>query len=149
MKSVVIYDSLYGNTKMVAEAFAQALNADVLEVGKVAGVDLSLYDVVVVGSPTHGGRPTPAIQDWLTSWTVGSAVKHILCFDTRMNKKNVSWWLKLLMNTIGYAAEKMKAVIVQKGCASVLAEGFYVRDKEGPLEEGELRRVLHIVKALR
>lgn len=57
MKSVVIYESMYGNTHLIAEAIASGLSAigevDILPVGD-ADVDRLLgADLVVVGGPTH------------------------------------------------------------------------------------------------
>jgi flavodoxin len=148
MRSVVIYDSLYGNTKQVAEVMAKELGADIFSVEKIQEIDLAAYEIVVIGSPTHGGRPTPAIHSWLNAWTVGAAVKKVVCFDTRMNEKTVSWWLTLLMKLIGYAADKMKAMVISRGAAEVVTAGFLVTDKEGPLAKGELTRARNLVLAL-
>lgn len=67
MKSYVVYDSSYGNTKAVAEAIVEGLRplgaADVFVTdfnGKLLAGDL-----LVVGSPINGRRPTPKITELL------------------------------------------------------------------------------------
>jgi hypothetical protein len=58
MKAVVVYESMYGNTHLVAEAIANGLRgpADVVVVAPVDEADDDLLagaDLVVVGGPTH------------------------------------------------------------------------------------------------
>ena len=59
MKAVVVYESMYGNTHLVADAVATGLragDADVVAVVPVEEADgalLSDADLVVVGGPTH------------------------------------------------------------------------------------------------
>src|SRR5690606_3013293 len=67
MKSVVIYESVYGNTRTIAEASAAALPGEVklqnVTGASVAGLEAG--DLLVVGAPTHGGRPTETTQGFL------------------------------------------------------------------------------------
>lgn len=57
MKAIVVYESMYGNTRHVAEAVARGLGeagtVEVLTVLDAAAVDPGDYDLVVVGGPTH------------------------------------------------------------------------------------------------
>jgi hypothetical protein len=57
MKAVVIYESMYGNTHLVAEAIASGLRDEAeVTVVPVDGADAELLagaDLVVVGGPTH------------------------------------------------------------------------------------------------
>jgi len=67
----VVYDTKYGNTKLVAEKIAEGLR----EVGgiqtaisDVEGVDhetLRGYDAVLIGSPNHYSGPTKGVQDFI------------------------------------------------------------------------------------
>jgi len=70
VKALIVYDSLHGNTEKIARAIAAALapSADVkvLRAGEANPSELESIDLLIVGSPTQGGRPTPAIQDFLT-----------------------------------------------------------------------------------
>jgi flavodoxin len=62
--------------------------------------ELAAVDLLVVGSPTHGGRPTPAVQELLGKVTESSleGVK-IAAFDTRSTAK--------LARVFGYAAGRI------------------------------------------
>ncbi len=62
MKTIVIYDTQFGNTEEVAKAVAGALGGEVKiqHVKDANPADLSDYDLAVIGSPTQGGRYTMA-----------------------------------------------------------------------------------------
>ncbi|KKR94701.1 MAG: Flavodoxin, partial [Candidatus Roizmanbacteria bacterium GW2011_GWA1_41_13] len=65
----------------------------------------------------------------------------ISAFDTRFAKDEHGFGLKVLMNTIGFAAEKIAKSLQNKGGTLVVpAEGFIVTGREGPLKKGELER---------
>jgi len=57
MRAVVVYESMYGNTRSVAEAIGAGLSAafqvDVVPVDKADHQSLERADLVVVGGPTH------------------------------------------------------------------------------------------------
>ena len=64
MKTLVVYDSLYGNTAKVAAAIAAAIGdalpgeVPVLPVGEAKAGDMESVDLLVIGSPTHGAAAT-------------------------------------------------------------------------------------------
>lgn len=59
MKAVVIFESMYGNTRSIAEAVAEGIRADgdvlvsVLPVGEASTEITGDADLLVVGGPTH------------------------------------------------------------------------------------------------
>jgi len=62
MKGTVVFDSVYGNTKKVAEAIAEQIradghSADILNLGESEAKKVEA-DFMFVGSPTRMGRPT-------------------------------------------------------------------------------------------
>lgn len=64
-KWAVIYSSVTGNTKMVAEAIAEAAeDADIFRV-QDAPVDLSAYDIVAIGYWLRLGQPDPLTLKYL------------------------------------------------------------------------------------
>ena len=91
MKSLVVYYSLTGKTKLVAQVIAEALNATLVEIeerrpipipfvylsGGFAAitnrgtkinpidVDLKQYETIFIGSPMWGPRPAPAINSFI------------------------------------------------------------------------------------
>ena len=146
MKALIVYDSVYGNTEKIARAIAGALTPSaevkVLRPGEVNPSDLESLDLLVVGSPTQGGRPTPAIQDFLNK-VPERAIKgvNVAAFDTRFSTK--------LVGIFGYAAGKIASSLKRNGGTLVLPpEAFFVKSKEGPLKEGELERAAGWAKGL-
>ncbi|MCK4843467.1 MAG: flavodoxin domain-containing protein, partial [Dehalococcoidia bacterium] len=69
MKALIVYDSVYGNTEKIARAIAEAITPSgevkVVGAGEANPSELASIDLLIVGSPTHGGRPTPAVQNLL------------------------------------------------------------------------------------
>jgi hypothetical protein len=57
MRALVVYESMYGNTHLIAEAIARGLRSDgSVQVASVADAryeDVHRYDLLVVGGPTH------------------------------------------------------------------------------------------------
>lgn len=142
MNSLVIYDSLYGNTEIIAETIARSLKTKALDVREVRKNSLRGAHLLIFGSPTQGGRPTQAMADFLKS--IPSEIianKKLVTFDTRLGKEKSGWALRMLMNIIGFAAEKMDKDLKNKG-ANLIAkpEGFIVTDGKGPLAKGEIER---------
>ncbi len=64
-KAIVIFDSWSGNTTLVAEVIAEQLNAPAVSVAQTCDYDMADFDLIVVGSPVHGGRPTEEIKAFL------------------------------------------------------------------------------------
>ena len=54
MKTLVVYESLNGNTEKIAKAIGEAIKEDVrvLSVGAASSSDLQSIDLLIVGSPT-------------------------------------------------------------------------------------------------
>jgi flavodoxin len=65
-KSIVVYDSWSGNTQFIADAIAEKLNCPAVHVDQITGYNMNDYDLIVVGSPVHGGMPTGKIETFLS-----------------------------------------------------------------------------------
>jgi flavodoxin I len=152
MKALIIYDSMYGNTEKIARSIGSAITGDV-RVQRVSEVDLSELESInflIVGSPTQGFRPTESVQAFVKS-IPGDALKGIdvAAFDTRFHASEVGTGLRLLMKIGGYAAPRIAQELDKKGGKLVISpEGFFVKDKEGPLKEGELERAASWAKTI-
>jgi len=134
MKTLVVYESINGNTEKIAKAIGEAIKEDVrvLSVGAVCSSDLNSIDLLIVGSPTYGGRPTPGMLDFLKHTVPTSSLKDIsvAAFDTRLTAN----WVKMF----GFASEKIANSLKANGGTPVLSpQGFYVTGTKGPLKEGE------------
>ena len=144
MKALIVYDSTYGNTEKIAKAIGAALTGEVkvLRAGEVNPAELNAFDLLVIGSPTYGGRPMPSVAELLNK-IPESAIKgkNIAAFDTRIPTK--------LAKIFGYAADRIAKNLKEKGGNLVVpGEGFFVNGKEGPLKEGELERASSWAKGL-
>jgi flavodoxin len=147
MKSLVIYDSVFGNTEEIARAIAGILasagEVRATRVGDVEHGDLDGVDLIVVGSPTRAFRATPATMEFVKG--LGSdalAGVRVAAFDTRVdiakvNNKVLSFMVKLF----GYAAQPIAKQLEKRGgLRAAVPEGFFVSDKEGPITDGERDR---------
>jgi flavodoxin len=145
MNALVVYDSVFGNTELVAFAIRDSLGSEVeaLRVGDVRHGQLQGLEYLIVGSPTRAFNPTKAITSFLKGIPGGSlrGVK-VAAFDTRIDPKDVnSKVLNFFVKFMGYAAKPIGNRLQKKGGALVVPpEGFFVNDTEGPLRKGELER---------
>ena len=144
MKTFVIYDSMYGNTQKIAQAIGEGLPGEVkvVPVGEANTSELQTCDLLILGSPVHGGRATPAIDAFIKKLPANSLEgKSVAAFDTRFEYEDQGVGLRLLMSVIRYAAPRIAKALVKKGGILVAEpEGFIVENKEGPLKQGELER---------
>lgn len=155
MRSVVIYESMWGNTAAIAQTIARQLErfgdvrlVSVLEANScvVEGADL-----VVVGGPTHvhgmsrassrlstaetevipGAATGPGVREWLRDLPDGDGT-WAAAFDTRIDKPR---WL------VGAASGGIAKRLRKRGYRLIAtAESFLVTDSEGPLKPGEIER---------
>ncbi|MGQ9626995.1 MAG: flavodoxin family protein [Anaerolineae bacterium] len=146
MKVLIIYDSVFGNTEQIAQAIGNALSSqkdvEILRVGNVNPEQLTGLKLLIVGSPTQGGRATPAIQDFLKKVS-GTAISgiNVAAFDTRLSTR--------LVGIFGYAAGRIADSLKRKGGTLIAPpEGFFVKGTKGPLKEGELERAADWAKQI-
>jgi len=135
MNIIIIYESTHGNTQKVAQAMGDAIGARVALVSDINPAELKSFDLIIFGSPTHGGFPSEGIHNFLktTSAFEGS---HTAVFDTRTKT-----------TIFGYAAPKIAKHMTKKGALLLFPpEGFFVLGMEGPLMEGEIERAAEWAK---
>lgn len=155
MRALVVYESMFGNTKRVAEAIGRGLAArvavEVVEVGHAPTRVDDDVDLVVVGGPTHAfglssertrksaADQAPAgvvsdstgVREWVTRMTAQQGHVAVAAFDTHIDKK----WFP------GAASKRLDKMMRGRGMSSLAAPtSFYVHDTMGPLVGGELER---------
>jgi hypothetical protein len=153
--AMVVYESMFGNTKAVAEAVAAGLREHVpTDVVEVAAAPTRLDEgeglLLVVGGPTHAFSMSRedsrrAARDEATEGVVSTGVglrewlerlQHAegvrtATFDTRMKKAFLP----------GSAARAAQRRLLRRGFGSLAeAESFWVEGMQGPLRDGELER---------
>jgi flavodoxin len=130
MQSLIIFDSNFGNTKKIAEAIAQGIGEDarMITVANFQPHDLTDVQLLIVGSPINGWRPSEKMGKFLASLQDGQLRGYkVAAFDTRV---------KLFIH--GDAASKIAKELTHVGASMVAEpEAFFVQGKEGPLLEGE------------
>jgi flavodoxin len=137
MNALVVYDSQYENTERIAQAIADTLDefgeARAVRLDPAHPLEFQGVDMFIVGCPTQGWRPTPAIQSFLeevSSEELRSLA--VACFDTRFR---LPCWMT------GSAAKVMARTLQEKGVSLLTPpESFFVNGTEGPLRDGELDR---------
>ncbi len=147
MNILIVYDSVFGNTEKVARALGAALgtqgNAETLPAGQATAEKMRGLDLLVVGSPTRGLRPTEAISKLLNALPKDHlAGVQVAAFDTRLALDKIdSAFVRLLVSKGGYAADTIAKILKKKG-GNLLAppEGFLVIGEQGPLVDGEIER---------
>jgi flavodoxin len=142
MKTMIVYDSTYGNTGIVARTLAKSIaRHDRVKLVRVRDADYDMLrgvDMLIVGSPTQGGRPTARIQEFLDGLPELHGMD-VAAFDTRFSTRGHGPMLALVMKIVGYAAEKIDEALTEKGGTRVLPpRGFVVTGKRGPIRSGDL-----------
>ena len=141
MRALVIYDTVYGNTKQIAEAIASSLNnkAELISVYDLQADSLKDIELLIVGSPINGWQPTSKINEFLASLQP-EQLKGVKAasFDTRVN-----------IFFHGDAAQKIAKKLGAAGAQIISEPGlFYVQGKEGPLRENEIEKAKNWTKSL-
>jgi len=127
MKSLVVYYSLTGKTRLVAQAIAEALNATLVEIQETRpipwpfvylsggfaaftnrgrkidpiDVDLKQYERIFIGSPVWAYRPTPAVNSFI--------------YQTNFEGRDVIPFFTMGGDDSGKALENITAKIVKSG----------------------------------
>jgi flavodoxin len=151
-KALIVYDSLFGNTKTVAEHLAMGIEESGIEVDCMHIDDIKInqmsdYDFLAIGGPTHMinvSKPMRAFLDRLS--TIDLRGKFGFSFDTRVvSRMNSRRWF-ILENSAAKRIEsrmrKLKMVIIRK------RESAIVGGREGPLESGVEDAFLDIGKEI-
>lgn len=152
MQALVVYESMFGNTELVARAIAGGLGdacdvkiADAATIPSAAGMDL-----LVVGAPTHAfglSRPSTR-QDAARQGTIRPGAAEVglreyldvspmltglaaAAFDTKVDRPRLP----------GSAARKAHRRLRRLGCRMLAPpESFPVTGTKGPLVEGAAER---------
>jgi flavodoxin len=140
MKTLIIFDSNFGNTQKIAEAIAKEFETQATPVSKVSIDELVGLNLVIVGSPINAWRPSERMGKFLAGLNKGQ-LKGIkaAAFDTRV---------KLFIH--GDAAKKIAKALENAGAEIIVEpQGFFVKGREGPLLDGEIEKASQWAKLIR
>jgi hypothetical protein len=165
-RAVVVHESMFGNTRAVAEAVAEGLRLEgfdvaASDVGQARAATALRADLLVLGAPTHAfslsrastradavrqgapaSRAATGLREWLSTLrgdaTSGGPL--VAVFDTRVAK------VRRLPAAAGPAAVRL----ARRQGLRLLGKpaGFCVEDTAGPLCDGELDRARDWGRAL-
>jgi hypothetical protein len=150
MKTIVVYESLWGHTSAIARAIAEGIGPDcrALSTAEACDAEMEGVDFVVAGAPILGftlptdsmrkqeatdpkaPRPAdlshPSMRNWLKSLPEGTG--QCASFETRI------WW------SPGSSAKQILTGLAHAGYRPVGREKFLVTGGYGPLKDGEIER---------
>jgi len=153
-RALVVYESMFGNTHLVADAVAEglgtALDVTTVEVSNAPRGVAEEIDLVVVGGPTHafsmsrpstrrsatdqGANPDASGHDGIREW-IGAVEAHegllTAAFDTKVIKPHLP----------GSAAKSAGRKLKHRGFKKLDdPKTFYVTGTKGDLVDGEIDR---------
>ncbi|HMA61107.1 MAG TPA: flavodoxin family protein [bacterium] len=155
MDNLIIYDSVFGNTRQIAEIIKKAIasqgDTNCLQVKDVKLEQLQDLKILIVGSPTRKFSPTGAIKKFLKKIPADNLANvKVAAFDTRISPEEIgSGFLSFLVKIFGYAAKPIARKLQKKGGDLVIEpQGFIVTGTKGPLKEGEIERATKWAKEI-
>lgn len=138
MNALVVHFSKCGNTRQIAEALADSLeavgSARAIPMEQLTAADLSAAGLVVMGCPTHRMNLPEAVRPVFEALTRQFLQKTpVAAFDT-------SYEMSAFLARFT-AAKKLERKLRKLGGRRVLPpETFHVAGREGPLCDGEIER---------
>ena len=139
VKVFVVYDTKYGNTKLVAEEIVEGMREeDGIEtaIGNIEVVDFDLladYGVILIGSPNHYGGPTKDVREFIDGLGKLNLEGKLFAVFARARKKSDFFFEK--------AVKKMeKRIAEQVPDLKLMTSGLSIRvgGTKGPIVDGEL-----------
>ena len=149
-RALIVVESYFGNTRVIAEAVAAGLieggvEAQMVDVAQAPSALPSDLDLLVLGAPTHNrglptatsrakacaqagsGKASPGIGEWLETVAIPASID-AAAFDTVISKG----WLS------GSAAKAIaKTLQRRQGRRTVSVRSFVVTASKGPLATGQ------------
>lgn len=127
MKTIILFDSLGGNTKKVADriyetAKAKFVSTDIVKVTKQTELDFMEYDLIFAGSPVIDWLPTQTMLDYIRKCLKGYSEKGLIkpsspivpgkfaiCFGTYAGPhigvneaRPMTMWMRSAFEHVGY-----------------------------------------------
>lgn len=156
MRALVVYESMFGDGKIIAESIADGLlragaDAQAVEVGRAPTTIDADIDLLIVGGPNHqfglsrestreqarragGGEVVSnriGIREWLSELSPNLGGTRAVAWDTRMGHPG-------FLGALDHASRSIEKSLDRAGFHSAAkARHFLVMDMQGPLVDGE------------
>lgn len=139
MRTLIVYESVHGNTKSVAEAIACGIGGDTTLLEVDAAPREVDYDLLVIGAPTYGlGMSWPrnrapgsiGVREWIPEMVVPSTTA-VATFGTHVGNRRIATT----------ASAQIARVLHQAGAPVVTQPvSFRLVGRRGPLRDDEWLR---------
>jgi menaquinone-dependent protoporphyrinogen IX oxidase len=138
VKVFVIYDTKYGNTKLVAEKIVEGIRevggieTSISDVKKVDLEELADYNAILIGAPNHWGGPSRTIRKFIDKLGKRDLkTKWVAVFDTYL-KEDFEKAVKKMEKRINEKVPRLK----------LITSGLSIRvdDMKGPVTDGEFTK---------
>ena len=158
MRAIIVYESLFGTNRTIAEAIADGLGADadvtLVDAETAPSTIDGQLDLLVVGGPNHRfGLPRPAtradatadgettrravergLREWLEDLQLSRSGQPAAVWDTRRANPR-------FLDVVDHGSRSITTRLRRAGARMVVdAEHFYSADGKGALVEGERDR---------
>lgn len=132
MNTLIIYDSVFGNTERIARAIAGQLEpARLLRVEEAEMLDRLVCDLLIVAGPTHRQKMRPALRAWLKHLPRKTLKEvPVATFDTRYRMSRF---------LTGSAAIQIASLLRRAEAWLVVPPESFFMERERP-PQGEKRR---------
>ncbi|WP_203015000.1 MULTISPECIES: hypothetical protein [unclassified Frankia] len=156
---MIVFESMFGNTREIAEAVAAALaermDIELMEVADAPTVVPGEVDLLVVGGPTHAlGMSRPSTRQDAARQLAADAEHGSFNLEVVSRGDGIREWLanvdlgrpaptvavfdtKVRSPLPGSAASKAARLLSRRGTNVVGRRSFYVTGTQGPLRDGE------------
>jgi flavorubredoxin len=147
VKVLVVYDTKYGNTEIVAEKIVEGLRevkgieTDIVNVKKVDVEKAANSDAVLIGSPNHARRPARGITSFIDKLgKLDLKTKWAAVFDTQGGGNAFEQVVKKMEERIREKVPRLK----------LITPGLSIRvtGMKGPIAEGELPKCVDFGKKI-
>jgi len=136
VKVFVVYDTKYGNTKLVAETIVEGMRevegieTAISDVEEVDFERVTDYDAILIGSPNHWGGPVRGIKKLIDKLgKLDLKAKWVAVFDTYI-KGDFEKVVKKMEKRINEKIPELKLIVP--------GLSIKVGDMKGPIVDGEL-----------
>lgn len=142
-KVVIIYDTVYGNTARAAEAIGDGIKeagveAELRHVKDIKPQDVTAFDVIIMGSPTHAGDMSEGMRSFMTG----------LQGLTLEGQKGAAFDTRYVGEEVGAAAAIESSMRDLGVDVAVLGLPVRVKGGKGPIAEGELPKCKEFGRAI-
>ncbi|MDH3364389.1 MAG: hypothetical protein OEM29_00050 [Thermoplasmata archaeon] len=155
LKAVIAVDSVYGNTKLVAEAFKEEIEkagheVELINLRKEFRVP-SEGDLLFIGSPTRVAKMTAKAKKFVKKLDAAAwSGKTVVVFDTHMPLPDDPEKQKKAMKWVEPGAAGRLSVLTAERGLKVHSPPlrFMVSDMKGPLAPGELEKARALAREI-